>query len=117
MHIINYKNEYAAKKISKFTIEFQDIQGSKIIARELNLLVHDDFKNIWQAFKSDEAKQLLSSSIDGLIIFLSCIQSNNVITGEYFSLDSAEDGKLLTDYISKAQNDAFVNIDGQAVAV
>ncbi len=114
MHIIN--NKCAAKKISKFTIEFQDVQGCKRVARELELLVHDDYKNIWRVFKSNEAKLLLSSSLDGLIVFLSCTQNNNVITGEYFSLDSVSDGKLFTDYVSEAQNDAFVDIEGQAVA-
>ncbi len=115
MHIIN-NNKCAAQKISKFTVEFQDVQGCNMVARELELLVRDDYKNIWLTFKSDKAKLLLSSSIDGLIVFLSCIQNNNVMTGEYFSLDSVCDGKIFTDYVSEAQNDAFVDIKQHSVA-
>ena len=115
MFIINIK-ERPANIISKFTITFKDIQGCGAVARELELLVNDDYANIWQVFQGDAAQKLSESSINGLIVFLSCVQSSSVISGEYFSLDCDADGELLTNYVSEAQNDAYVDIEEQVVA-
>lgn len=115
MYIINNNNEYIAEKNTKFTIVFQDAQGCGVVAKELIMLTSDDWAGVWQFFQGKEAKQLLSTAISGLVVFLTCTQKENIITGEFFSLDSLADGKLLASYVHEAQNDALVDIGGQVL--
>ncbi len=114
MKIINNKYAYnsATNNNSKFTIEFQNKTDCDVIAEEINLLAADDHVSVWDVFQGKKAQKLLANSVEGLIVFLSCKQRNNVISGEFFSLDEKVDAKIFSDYILEAQNDAVVDIDG-----
>ncbi|HEC04862.1 MAG TPA: hypothetical protein ENI84_01510 [Thiothrix sp.] len=114
MKIINNKYAYnrATNNNSKFTIEFQNKTDCDVIAEEINLLAADDHVSVWDFFQGKKAQKLLANSVEGLIVFLSCKQRNNVISGEFFSLDEKVDAKIFSDYILEAQNDAVVDIDG-----
>ncbi len=119
MYIINnnFKNDQATSKNSKFTIVFQGKKECKVVAKKIDLLTVDDRIKLYDAFKGKQAQKLLRNVLDGLIVFLSCKQEKNVISGEFFSSDKKEDGCLFANYIHELQEDAFVDIDGSAMAV
>ncbi len=117
MYIIDNKNNIdLANKISRFTIVLSDKKEGETMVDELKLLANDDYFKIWRAFKGKKAQQLLSSVIDGLIVFLSCECEKNTITGEFFSLDGTSDSGLLTEYVHEAQNDASIKIEDAMLA-
>lgn len=111
MYIIDNKNKIDfSGKISKFTIEFSEERACNELADALKLLVSDQWVNLWNVFDGKKAQKLLSSAIDGLIVFLSCQSEKNTISGEFFSLDAESDAELLKDYVHEAQNDAYIDI-------
>ncbi len=113
----NYNKSQLVQNNSKFTVVFQDDEECNLISKEIDLLTSDDSVKIWDAFQGEFAQKLLSYAIDGLIVFLSCQQNKNVISGEFFSLDKSEDNSLFASYIHEAGNNALVDIDGSIISV
>ena len=112
MHIINLcEQDSVVKKKSTFKVVFQDKNECCTVANEIDLLSNDGWNRVWDCFKGQQAQKLLNNAVDGLIVFLSCQRENNIISGEFFSLDEKADSSLFKNYIHEVQSDAQIDIN------
>lgn len=110
----NYKG--SSDKTCNFRAEFKDTHKCTKVAESIKLLTEDDTQNALQKFHGTFGEMLFTHALEGLIVFLSCEQVDNTLSGQFSSLDLDSDGQLFKEYITEANDEVIVDIIEHTIA-
>ena len=85
--------------ILKYSINFKSQEQCNNTHQALNHLCKDDYVLLWPSFTSTKAQHLLSNTIEGLIVFLTCKRNANTLTGSFYTSDMELDQQVFQDFI------------------
>ncbi len=96
--------------ILEYSIRFKHQGQCDDVHDALNLLCEDNHTQVWEVFKGQKGRHLLSNAIEGLMVFLSCKRDQNILRGSFYSSALELDGQVFKDYIHEANAEANINI-------